>query len=145
MLLESTYGNRTHAKDPEAELARIVNDTVQRGGALVIPAFAVGRTQVLIWTLRRLEEAGTIPSLPVYIDSPMANNVSELYCRHPEDHSLSMTELMDAKRCPLCCRQYHLARTPEESKALNRIEGPCIIVSASGSANGRTFVCVGMI
>ena len=86
--------------------------------------------------LRQLEEADRIPSLPVYIDSPMAINVSDLYCRHPEDHALDMKLLMDEDRCPLCCKQYHLARTPDESKALNHHEGPLVIVSASGMATG---------
>jgi metallo-beta-lactamase family protein len=66
----------------------------------------------------------------------MAIDVSDLYCRHPEDHSLDMRLLMDAKRCPLCCKQYRLARTPEESKALNHHEGPLVIISASGMATG---------
>ena len=78
VMLESTYGDRTHAQDPELLLARMINEAIQRGGALVVPAFAVGRTQVLIWMLRRLEEAGKVPSIPVYVDSRMANNVSAL-------------------------------------------------------------------
>jgi metallo-beta-lactamase family protein len=136
LLVESTYGDRTHPPDPMNALAAIVQEAANRGGALVVPAFAVGRTQELIWMLRQLEEANRIPVLPVYIDSPMAINVSDIYCRHPEDHALDMKLLMDEKRCPICCRQYHLARTPEESKALNRIDGPLIIISASGMATG---------
>lgn len=136
LLVESTYGDRTHPPDPMEGLARVVHDAAQRGGALLVPAFAVGRTQELVWMLRQLEEANRIPSLPVYIDSPMAIDVSTLYCRHPEDHALDMKLLMDEKRCPLCCKQYHLARTPEESKALNRHDGPLVIVSASGMATG---------
>ena len=136
LLVESTYGDRVHAPDPAAQLARIVNDAAARGGTLLVPAFAVGRTQELIWTLRQLEEAGRIPELPVFVDSPMAIDVTELYCQHPEDHDLEMSLLMDAKRCPLCCRQYHLTRTVEDSKALNRVSGPMIILSASGMATG---------
>jgi metallo-beta-lactamase family protein len=136
LLVESTYGNRIHPTDAVDQLARIVHEGVKRGGALIIPAFAVGRTQELIWTIRQLEDAGKIPSLPVYIDSPMAINAAEIYCRHPEDHDLDMQKLMDEKQCPLCCKQYHLARTPEESKALNHISGPFIIISASGMATG---------
>lgn len=136
LLLESTYGDRLHASDVAASLARVVNEAVARTGALLIPAFAVGRTQLLIWILRQLEEQGRIPSLPVYIDSPMAINVADIYCRHPEDHDLDMTTLMDERRCPLCCTQYHLAKTPEESKALNHVRGPFIIISASGMATG---------
>jgi metallo-beta-lactamase family protein len=136
LLVESTYGNRTHAPDPRSELARIVGEAAARGGALLVPAFAVGRTQELIWTLRELEDAGRIPVLPVFIDSPMANNVTDIYCRHPEDHDLDMTLLMDQQRCPLCCRQYTLVRTPQESKALNDVSGPMIIIAASGMATG---------
>ena len=77
-----------------------------------------------------------IPSLPVYVDSPMAINVTDIYCAHPEEHDLDMKLLMDQKLCPLCCRQFHLARSPEESKAINDLSGPLIIVSASGMATG---------
>jgi metallo-beta-lactamase family protein len=136
LLVESTYGDRVHPPDPAAHLARVVHAAVARGGALIVPAFAVGRTQELIWTLRQLEDAGRIPSLPVFVDSPMAIDVTEMYCRHPEDHDLEMSLLMDTKRCPLCCRQYHLARSPQESKALNDRQGPMILVSASGMATG---------
>ncbi len=136
LLLESTYGDRTHAADPSAELARVVNETVHRGGALLIPAFAVGRAQEVIWRLRQLEDQGRIPSLPVYLDSPMAINVSDIYCRHTEDHDLEMKELMDEKRCPLCCSNQHFARTPTESKAINQVKGPVIIISSSGMATG---------
>jgi metallo-beta-lactamase family protein len=136
LLVESTYGDRTHPAASLEALARVVREAAERGGALLVPAFAVGRTQELVWMLRQLEEANRIPSLPVYIDSPMAINVSDIYCRHPEDHALDMKLLMDEKRCPLCCKQYHLARTPEESKALNHHEGPLVIISASGMATG---------
>ncbi|MBI2806271.1 MAG: MBL fold metallo-hydrolase [Planctomycetes bacterium] len=140
LLVESTYGDRNHTKDPSQDLARIVNRVAEERGALLIPAFAVGRTQDMIWLLRQLEDAGKIPSLPVYIDSPMAINVGHLYCKHPEDHALDMKLLMDEKRCPLCCKEYHLARTPDESKALNQHPGPLIIVSASGMATGGRIV-----
>jgi metallo-beta-lactamase family protein len=136
LLVESTYGDRTHPPSSMEALARVVVEASERGGALLVPAFAVGRTQELVWVLRQLEEAGRIASLPVYIDSPMAINVSDIYCRHPEDHALDMKLLMDEKRCPLCCKQYHLAHTPDESKALNHHKGPLVIISASGMATG---------
>lgn len=140
LLVESTYGDRTHPPDSPVELARIVNEAVSRGGALLVPAFAVGRAQELVWLLRQLEEAGRIPELPVYVDSPMAINVADIYCRHPEDHDLEMAQLMDEKRCPLCCKQYHLTRTPQESKALNRLEGPVVIIAGSGMATGGRII-----
>lgn len=136
LLLESTYGDRTHAPDPAGALAAVVRDAAARGGALIVPAFAVGRTQELIWTLRQLEDAGAVPSLPVFVDSPMAINVSDIYCRHPEDHNLDMKLLMDEHRCPICCKQYTLVRTAAESKSLNDRHGPMIIISASGMATG---------
>jgi metallo-beta-lactamase family protein len=140
LLIEATYGDRTHATNAADELARVVQDSVARGGALIVPSFAVGRTQELIWTLRQLEEAGRIPSLPVFVDSPMAINVTDLYCKHTEDHDLDMKLLMDERRCPLCCRQFHLARTANESKALNDLRGPMIIISASGMATGGRVI-----
>ena len=136
LLVESTYGDRTHAPDPASALATVVRDAIARGGALIVPAFAVGRTQELIWTLRQLEDSGATPSLPVFVDSPMAINVSDIYCRHPEDHNLDMQLLMDEHRCPICCKQYTLVRTAAESKALNDRHGPMIIISASGMATG---------
>lgn len=136
LLVESTYGDRVHPPGAEEALARIVRETAARRGALLVPAFAVGRTQELIWTLRKLEDARAIPALPVFLDSPMAIDVTGIYCEHPEDHDLDMKLLMDEKRCPLCCTQYHLLRRVEESKRLNKLSGPAIIISASGMATG---------
>lgn len=115
LMVESTYGDRLHPPDPLDALRAVIAETAARGGCLVVPAFAIGRTQELIWAVRRLEDAGQIPPVSVHVDSPMALDVSALYCRHPEDHALEMTDLMDAHRCPLCCRQYHLVRTADES------------------------------
>jgi metallo-beta-lactamase family protein len=114
----------------------VVRDAAARGGALIVPAFAVGRVQELIWTLRRLEDDGRIPSLPVFLDSPMAIDVTQIYCRHPEDHDIDMKILMDAGRCPLCSRQYQLVRTILESKALNARRGAMIIIAGSGMLTG---------
>lgn len=136
LLVESTYGNRIHPTDAIEQFTRIVHKSIERGGALIIPAFAVGRTQEIIWMLRQLEDQGKIPSLPVYMDSPMAINASDLYCQHPEDLDEKMMQAMNQNKCPLCCKQYNLARSPEESKAINQIKGPVIIISASGMAAG---------
>jgi len=136
LLLESTYGDRTHPPDASDALARIVCETAERGGALLCPAFAVGRTQELLWTLRHLEDAGRIPEIRVFVDSPMAIDVTEIYCRHPEDHDFEMALLMDRKLCPLCCRDYTLVRTAQESKQLNRLGGRLIILAGSGMATG---------
>lgn len=136
LLVESTYGDRVHAPDPAGALAEVVNTAAARGGALLVPAFAVGRTQELIWTLRELEDAGRIPPLPVFVDSPMAINVTDIYSRHREDHDLDMRLLADQERSPLRCRRMRLVHTAEESKGLNDQRGPMIIISASGMATG---------
>ncbi len=136
LLLESTYGDRDHPATPEDELAQIVRDAAARGGPLLVPAFAVGRTQELLWRLRELEDDGCIPSLPVYVDSPMAINVTSVYLDHPEDHDLDMQRLTDSGDDPLQPTQFQIARTVAQSKALNDLNGPVIIISASGMATG---------
>jgi len=136
LLLESTYGDRIHAADPEAELARVVRETAERGGVLIIPAFAVGRTQEILWHLKRLEDHQAIPRLPVYLDSPMAIDVTDLYRRHADEHDTQMRRALAAGDHPLTPSQLTLAHTPEESKAINALSGPIIIVSASGMATG---------
>ena len=140
VLVESTYGDRIHSGDAEAALARVVRDAVARGGALIVPAFALGRVQELIWTLRRLEDADAIPTVPVFVDSPMATDVTDIYLHHPEEHDLDMQLLRDAKRAPLRCREQRIIRTAQESKALNDRSGPMIIFSASGMATGGRVI-----
>lgn len=136
LLLESTYGDRDHAEDPKRELERVVNAAIARGGALLIPAFAVGRAQMLIWLLRELESEGRIPSVPVYIDSPMANRVSDVTCRHEADLDADMLRKMAQHECPLCCKRYRLCETPDQSKAINRVQGSIIVIAGSGMAAG---------
>lgn len=138
LLCESTYGDRDHpAGSIEDELADVINATVKRGGAIVIPAFAVDRTQTLLYYVHRLTTQKRIPDLPVFVDSPMAINVTDFYNRHPEDHR---AEFVDAEqtgdRDPLNLKQIHLTRTVEESKAINDVASPCIIISASGMVTG---------
>jgi metallo-beta-lactamase family protein len=130
LLLESTYGDRTHPGGGEEELGRVIREGAARGGAIVVPAFAVDRTQELLWMLRRLEETDRIPTLPVYVDSPMAIEVSEIYRRHPDELD------RDAVGAALEPAQTRRTRTPEESKRLNNLQGPAIIISASGMATG---------
>lgn len=121
LVLESTYGERRHPEGGEEQLARVVSETARRGGALLIPAFAVDRTQEVVWMLERLERQGRVPALPVYLDSPLAIEATEIYARH------------GAYRMPA---RYRFARSPAESKALNDLKGPVIIISASGMATG---------
>jgi metallo-beta-lactamase family protein len=135
-MVESTYGDRHHPANPDAELANIINEVADQAGSLIIPSFAVGRTQELIYTIRKLEDQGRIPVLPVHLDSPMAINATEIYCNHPEEHDLDMQLLRDRDRPLLCSRHFFIHRTQEESKSLNAIDGPFILLSSSGMATG---------
>jgi len=138
LLCESTYGDREHAEGDAAELlAGIVNRVAKRGGSIVIPAFAIGRTQTFMFYLRQLEDQQRIPHLPVYVDSPMALSATDLYLKYHEDHDLEFSrEEGDGKGDPLNVHEFHLTRTVEESKAINNVKTPCIIISASGMVSG---------
>ncbi len=137
LVVESTYGDRSHPPDTAADaLGREVRAAVARGGAIVIPSFAIGRTQEVLFLLRQLEQEGRIPILPVFVDSPMATDATPVYRAHREDHDLEMDALLDRGVEPLCPAKLSFTRTVEQSKAINRVHGPCIIVSASGMASG---------
>jgi len=138
LLCESTYGDRDHETgDPLAALADIVNRVVKRGGSIVIPAFAIGRTQMFMYYLRQLEDENRIPRVAVYIDSPMALSATDLYVKYKEDHNLDFTRLESSgDHDPLNVHEFHLTRTVEESKAINSVKTPCIIISASGMITG---------
>ena len=131
LVLESTYGDRRHDRaDPEDELEAIINRTAHRGGAVLIPAFAVGRSQSILFYLHRLKEAGRIVDLPIFLDSPMAINASETFCRHFNAHRLSETE------CRAACNVARYVRTAEDSMNLDKNPMPMILISASGMATG---------
>jgi metallo-beta-lactamase family protein len=136
LLVESTYGDKVHAEGAEDELARIVNAAAKRGGALLVPAFAVGRTQELIWMLRQLEKQGRIPTLPIHVDSPMANEVSYIYTQHPEDHDEAMAGSVRRRTSPLDSGRVQISKSREDSKNLNNLKGPVIIIAGSGMATG---------
>ncbi|HXM95236.1 MAG TPA: MBL fold metallo-hydrolase [Candidatus Dormibacteraeota bacterium] len=138
LLCESTYGDREHPDgDPSEALAVIVNRVAKRGGSIVIPAFAIGRTQTFMYYFRQLEDQQKIPHLPVYIDSPMALSATDLYLKYHEDHDVDFTKLeAGGKGDPLKVHEFHLMRTVEESKAINEVKTPCIIISASGMVTG---------
>ena len=138
LLCESTYGDRDHPTGsvPD-ELADVINRVAKRGGAIVVPAFAVGRTQTLMYYLRQLLEQKRIPALPVYVDSPMAINVTGIYVKHKEDHDADFAQQEEqGNRDPLNVQNVHMTRAVEDSKKINEVVGPCIIISASGMANG---------
>ena len=138
LLCESTYGDRDHpAGSVPDELADVINRVVKRGGAVVVPAFAVGRTQTLMYYLRELSEEQRIPRLPVYVDSPMAINVTDIYVRHQEDHDADFVQQeQQGNLDPLNMKEVHMTRSVEDSKKINEVLGPCIIISASGMATG---------
>ena len=136
LLCESTYGDRDHpSASQEDALAEVVNRVVKRGGQIVIPAFAVDRTQSIMYILRKLEDAARIPRLPIYVDSPMAISVTDLYLKHHEDHDLNFTE-QEKKGNPLDAHTVHYMRTVDDSKKINEVRTPAIIISASGMATG---------
>lgn len=131
LVMESTYGDRLHADDdPTDELAQAVRRTISRGGSVIIPAFAVGRAQLLLHVIAQLKARRDIPDVPVFLNSPMAVDTTALYRRFARGHRLSETELAAMAGVA------RMVRSVEESKALNRNRVPCIIVSASGMATG---------
>jgi metallo-beta-lactamase family protein len=137
LLCESTYGDRDHeAGDPLQVLGDIVNRVVKRGGSIVIPAFAIGRTQTFMYYLRELENLQRIPKVPVYVDSPMALSATDLYLKYKEDHDVQFARDEQGGGDPLSVHEFYLARTVEDSKHINNVKTPCIIVSASGMVTG---------
>jgi metallo-beta-lactamase family protein len=136
LICESTYGNRTHPpeEDEERELAALVRRVVERKGKIIIPAFAVGRTQHLTYRLKRLQ--GRIPEVPVFVDSPLATDVTDIYRRHPECHEPGTWEKGD----PFGFAMLKYTRSKDESKRLNSLDGPAIIIAASGMCeSGRVL------
>ncbi len=131
LVIESTYGDRVHEHiDPADALADVVTATVRRGGTLVIPAFAVGRAQTLLYYLWKLREAGRLPEVPVYLDSPMAINASNLLGTHREDHRLT-PEVYEGM-----CAMATYTRDAEQSMKISESTDPKIVISASGMATG---------
>lgn len=137
LVLESTYGNRLHQRiDVKEHLAELVRNTVGAGGSVVVPAFAIGRTQELLYILRILEESGKIPHVPVFIDSPMAIHALPIYERHQIDFSKELKELSQKDSTPFISPNIRVLQTVQESMSLNKINYPSIIISSSGMATG---------
>ncbi len=137
MLCESTYGDRLHPHDDLRErLAAIVRETAARGGTVVIPSFAVGRTQELLFLFRELINAQKMPPLPIHVDSPMAIDATDLYRKHHEEHNLKVDELEKNGLRLFSQPNVHFDRTVDQSKSLNTLHYPAIIISASGMATG---------
>jgi metallo-beta-lactamase family protein len=142
ILVECTYGGRSHREESLDEaLARAVNDVVARRGIALIPAFAIGRTTLVLYRLEQLERAGAIPEIPIYVDSPMAVSANEVYCHFGNDPNLAADLRTDSGDfCPLRDDNTHYVRSTEESKRLNSLRGPAIIVSASGMLTGGRVI-----
>jgi len=134
LLMESTYGGREHEAPPGVgdHFAEMILRAVARGGKILIPAFAVERTQQLLYVLNELFEQGKIPDLPVYVDSPLAVSATEIYRLHPDAFNQEVYEALFSKRNPFGFENLTLVRSVNGSKALNDIEGVAIIISASG-------------
>jgi metallo-beta-lactamase family protein len=137
LIMESTYGNRRHpTEDPRPQLAAIIKDTVERGGTVIVPAFAVERTQKLLFMLKELMEAGQIPRVPVFCDSPMAIKAVEIFLKYTDEYSDDTRDLIRRCGSPLEWPGFTFASTPEESKKINASQYPAIIISSSGMATG---------
>ena len=137
LVMESTYGNRQHpTDDPRPRLAEIIRQTAQRGGSVVVPAFAVERTQKFLFILKEMMESGQLPRIPVFCDSPMAIKAVEVFLKHREECSDETCRLIAQYGSPLQWPGFTFALTSEESKKINASSYPCIIISSSGMATG---------
>ena len=137
VVMESTYGNRIHPKeDPMPELAALITATANRGGSVIVPAFAIERTQKFVFILKHLMESGQIPRLPVFCDSPMAIKAVEVFLKHDEEYSDETGEMIRRYGSPLEWPGFTFASTPEESKKINAAVMPSVIISSSGMVTG---------
>ncbi|MEK9777121.1 MAG: MBL fold metallo-hydrolase [Quisquiliibacterium sp.] len=131
LIIESTYGNRVHAPDDgEARIGEVIRQTAARGGTVLIPSFAVGRSQTVMFAIHRLKERGEIPDLPVFLDSPMAIDATEIFRRHRRSHRLTVAQVRGMYQSVRFCR------TADESRAIANLHMPSVIISASGMATG---------
>lgn len=134
LLLESTYGARKHMGIDQAidELAQYINKVCERGGKMIVPAFALGRIQGLVYVLHDLVDTGRIPRFPIYVDSPLATRITDVFRKYPEDYDQAAAEFLAKGDTPLAFSNLTYTQTVEESKALNDLSGPCMIISSSG-------------
>jgi metallo-beta-lactamase family protein len=137
VVMESTYGNRTHPDDdPRPQLAEVIRKTNSRGGSVIVPAFAVERTQKFVFMLKELMESGQVPRMPVYCDSPLAIKAVDIFLKHTEEYSDATKQLISKYGSPLTWNGFTFAQTAEESKKINASKVPCIIISSSGMVTG---------
>lgn len=141
LVLESTYGDRLHqASDPEAAFREAIPRVLKRGGCVIIPAFALGRTQEVLYHLSHLVDAGELDPEIVFLDSPMAIKATDLYQQAKQEHDEELAEDVRRHLSPLQSDRFRRARTAAESKAINRRKSPCVVVASSGMANGGRVV-----
>ena len=137
LVMESTYGNRVHPhENVRPQLADLIQRTVQRGGSVVVPAFAVERTQKFLFLLKELMDKNEIPRVPVFVDSPMAIKAVQIYLKYGNEFTEEARELISRYGSPLEWAGFTFAGTPEESKKINEVHFPCVIVSSSGMVTG---------
>jgi len=137
VVMESTYGNRSHPKeDPMPELAGLITAAANRGGSVVVPAFAIERTQKFVFILKHLIESGQIPRMPVFCDSPMAIKAVEIFLKHDEEYSEDTRTMIRKYGSPLEWPGFTFAATPQESKKINEVRNPSVIISSSGMVTG---------
>ena len=138
LITESTYGDRQHPReeDVQAILAELCRKVAERRSRLIIPAFSVGRTQQLLYFLRELRNAGRLPAMPVYVDSPLSTKATEVYERHPECYDQAAAALLGDGDGPFCMKGVRCVADVEESKRLNGAPGPMLVISASGMCEG---------
>jgi metallo-beta-lactamase family protein len=134
--IESTYGGREHSPriDANAQVAQLVRATIERKGKVIIPSFAVGRTQQIVYTLHQLTLAGQMPIIPIYVDSPLSVNATEVFRLHPECFNETIYKFLREKENPFGMQNLTYIREAAHSMRLNDLKDPCIIISASGMA-----------
>ncbi len=135
LICESTYGGKIHQGMPndEKDLLEVIKQTCEvKKGKLIIPAFSVGRTQEIVYMMDRLSTAGVLPNVPVYVDSPLAIDATDIFIMHPECYDRDILEYMQTDPNPFGFRKLKYTKKADESKAINNMKGPCIIISASG-------------
>ncbi len=141
LVVESTYGDRVHAdEDTMGRLEEILNSAYRSGGAVLVPTFSIGRTQEMLYYLRELQDAGRMPRMPIFIDSPMAVSATRLYADAKEEHDEDMKIALAENASSLEPHLLTLVRDREQSKALNKQSGPMVIIAGSGMANGGRIV-----
>jgi metallo-beta-lactamase family protein len=141
LVVESTYGDREHSEEETADhLAELLRQAYEQGSAILVPSFAIGRTQELLYTLKQLQREGRMPRIPIFVDSPMASSTTAVYAQESQEHDCETRIAFEQDDDPLSPDGLTFVRDREESKALNVRKGPMVVISGSGMANGGRIV-----